>query len=230
MQICLLIVLGTGTGLCMRRIAQWRRLGYPRRMRRLYARTAWCIGGGLWLCMAAQETLLLLDGKLTLQSGLPLHLCSALGVTALPMLLTGNRFLWHSALYLGMPGAVLALLFPAVAASPWQEWMNLAFFGMHCLLALAPLLPLSLGKRPEPSGALHALAFITLLGAVDLCVNALLNSNYLFLSLPAHGTPLALLAGGGVWAYRAALLGLCTIALTVEAAAAFLWKYRLKLR
>ena len=229
MQICLLIVLATGTGICMRRIAQWRRLGYPRLMRRLYHRTAWCIGGGLWLCMAVQETLLLLDGKLTLQSGLPLHLCSALGMMTLPMLCTGNRFLWHAALYLGMPGAVLALLFPAVAASPWQEWMNLAFFGMHCLLALAPLLPLSLGRRPEPSGALHALAFILLLGAVDLSVNAALNSNYLFLSLPARGTPLALLSGGGLWAYRAALLGLCAVALTAEAAVVFLWKYRRKL-
>lgn len=229
MQICLLIVLATGTGICMRRIAQWQRLGYPRLMRRLYHRTAWCIGGGLWLCMAVQETLLLLDGKLTLQSGLPLHLCSALGMMTLPMLCTGNRFLWHTALYLGMPGAVLALLFPAVAASPWQEWMNLAFFGMHCLLVLAPLLPLSLGWRPEPSGALHALAFILLLGAVDLSVNAALNSNYLFLSLPARGTPLALLSGGGLWAYRAALLGLCAVALTAEAAAVFLWKYRRKL-
>ena len=229
MQICLLIVLATGTGICMRRIAQWRRLGYPRLMRRLYHRTAWCIGGGLWLFMAVEETLLLLDGKLTLQSGLPLHLCSALGMMTLPMLCTGNRFLWQPGLNLGMPGAVRALLFPAVAASPWQEWMNLAFFGMHCLLALAPLLPLSLGRRPEPSGALHALAFILLLGAVDLSVNAALNSNYLFLSLPARGTPLALLSGGGLWAYRAALLGLCAVALTAEAAAVFLWKYRRKL-
>ena len=230
MQYCLLAVLGAAVGICMRRMVQWRRVGYPRIMRRLYRQASWCMGGGVWLCMLTQELLLWMDDRLTLRSGLPLHLCSMMGVLLLPMLLTGNRFLWHTALYLGMPGAMLALLFPAVTPSPWQVWMELAFYTMHCLLVLAPLLPLGLGRRPEPAGAAQAFLFIVVLGITDLAVNAWLKSNYLFLNLPAKGTPLALLAGGGVWMYRMALAGLCLLLLAAEAAGVYLWKYRRALR
>lgn len=224
MQYGLLIVLGAALGLMMRRITLLRRQGLMVMARRLYLRTGWVLIATVWLAMLAQEAMLLLDGRLTWQTGLPLHLCSVMGVLTAPMLLTGSRFLWHASLYLGMPGALLALAFPSIIQSPWPETMRLVFFLMHCAVALAPLLPLSLGDVPAPAGALHALAFLLLLALCALAVNAWTGANYLFLSMPAAGTPLALLAGDDLTLYRLTLLGLCLLVLLLEALCVQWWQ------
>ena len=218
MQFGLLIVLAACIGICMREIVRWRKLGYPLVSRRLYRVAAWCVGLITWAAMLTQEAILLLTGQLSWRTGLPLHLCSAMGVLLLPMLLAKRPFLWHAALYLGIPGALLALVFPAIASTPWPEMTRVSFFMLHCMLVLAPLLPLSLGRRPQPVGALHALAFVLALGGLALPVNRLTGSNYLFLSLPVAGTPLDLLAQGGTASYRLILLALCVLLLGAEAA------------
>lgn len=225
MQYGLLIVLGTALGLMMRRITLLRRQGLMAMARRLYLRTACVISGLVWASMLAQELLLLLDGRLTWQTGLPLHLCSAMGVLLTPMLLSGVRPLWHVSLYLGVPGGLAALVFPSIIATPWPDAMRLAFFMTHCMIVLGPLLPMSLGHIPAPSGALHALGFLVLLGLIALAVNGLTGGNYLFLNLPASGTPLALLAGESVTAYRLALLCLCGLVVGAEALAVRLWQH-----
>ena len=106
MQWALLTVLGAVTGLGMRRIVLWRRCGVLPAARRLYLALSLFLGGGAYLAMAVQETVLLLSGQLTWRNALPLHLCSVMGLFTLPMLLSRRRLLWHLSLYLGLPGAL----------------------------------------------------------------------------------------------------------------------------
>lgn len=218
MQYGLLVVMGTVMGVTMRRVVFLRRQGFPGAARRLYRRAALVMGLAAWAAMAAQEAMLLGADLLTWRTGLPLHLCSLMGVLLLPMLLSGSTFLWHVSLFLGLPGGLMAVLFPSVVQTPWPQWMHLAFHTLHCMVVLAPLLPLSLGRLPSPVGAVQAGLFLAVLALVDLAVNHLTGGNYLFLSLPAAGTPLSALARHGVGVYRLSLGTLCALLLLAEAA------------
>lgn len=219
-QYGLLIVAGAATGMLLRRMTFLRRCGWHGSAQRLYRRAAWVMGLGAYAAMALQEAVLLGSGLLTWRTGLPLHLCSLTGLLVLPMLLTENRLLWHVSLYLGMPGALLALLFPAVLNTQWPKLTALGFHLLHVLVLLAPLLPLGLGRRPEPRGAAQAWLLMAVTALVVMAVNALLGSNYLFLSGPVEGTPLMGMARWGAGWYRGILAGVCTLVIAAEAGVA----------
>lgn len=215
MQYALLGILGAAMGLAMRRITLWRRCGYIQASRRLYLTCTWLLGLGTYVAMLTQEAVLLFSGQLTWRNGLPLHLCSAMGLLTLPMLLSRRRTLWHISLYLGLPGALMALLFPAVLDTPWPRLTELAFHTMHCCVFLAPLLPLSLGHRPSAKGFLPALLTLLLLACIAAGVNAATGGNYLFL----NRSPIGWMNQWGITAWR---ITLAVLAVAVLAAEAFL--------
>lgn len=179
-----------------------RRAADPSAALQAYRRTAWVLGGIVLSSMAAQELILLFAGQLTWATGLPLHLCSLMGVLLLPALLTRWEPLMHALLFGGAPGALLALLFPAVADTPWPLWTGFFFRLMHAGLLCGPLPALLLGWRPRPEGALQAWLTLLFCGIVAMAANALTGGNYLFLSGPVAGTPLMLLAQWGRTVYR----------------------------
>ncbi|MGN0778698.1 MAG: TIGR02206 family membrane protein [Aristaeellaceae bacterium] len=222
MQYAILIVAGTAVGMVLRRMVFLRRCACLPLARRLYRRAAWTAGGIIYAAMLTQEGLLMAAGLLELRTGLPLHLCSLMGLLILPALLSEKPLLWQMTLYLGMPGALLALLFPAVVETPWPELTTLAFHIMHVMVFLAPLLPLGLDWRPDVGGAFRAWLALMTLGLIVLAVNAWLGSNYLFLGWPVEGTPLAALASRGITGYRLALAGLATAVLVLEGAGVWL--------
>lgn len=212
MAFALLVLLGTAMGLCIRRIRLLRACGYVLAARRLYQQCAWALGGGAYAAMLVQEVILLAAGKLTWRNGLPLHLCSLMGLLCLPMLLSRKPLLWQLSLYLGLPGALLALLFPAVAETPWPRLTELAFFAMHCCILLAPLLPLCLGQRPTPLGALWAFGALVLMACSALAVNALTGGNYFFL----NGSPFPWMNRWGITAWRVTLACVSALVLLGE--------------
>lgn len=194
-----------------------------RREPRLYRRHAWTLGLVIAAAMAVQEAILLLSGMLDWATGLPLHLCSLLGVLTLPMLLVEgrlpgkSRFLRSAALFVGIPGAALALLFPAVLATPWPHVTALAFHTLHAGLVCAPWLAIAGGWRPRPQDAWLAGLFLLMAGAAAMAVNPLTGGNYLFLAYPIAGTPLAWLGRWGIWPYRGILALLAGIVLACGA-------------
>lgn len=198
------------------RLRALRRAGRDFQALRLYRRAAAGHGLLILLAMAGQEGILLLSGQLTWGNGLPLHLCSLMGLTALPALLTRGPLL-HALVYLGVPGVLLALLFPAVLSTPWPGLTAFFFHLMHAGLLLSPLLPLALGWRPAVRGAWHAGAFLLGAGLLAGAANALTGGNYLFLAGPVSGTPLTRLAAGGVHLYRTLLTLLAGLLLAAEA-------------
>ena len=221
-QYAILIVAGTAVGMLLRRMVFLRRCGCLLPAKRLYRRGAYAMGGLIWAAMLTQEIILLAAGLLNWRTGLPLHLCSLTGLITLPALVSENRTLWQMTVYLGMPGALMALLFPSVAETPWPQLTDLAFHTMHALVFLAPLLPLGLGWLPDVRGALRSWLAMVVLGLAVMAVNALLGSNYLFLGWPAEGTPLMALASHGLAGYRLALMGIATGVVALEGTAAWL--------
>ena len=218
MRFVLLMAMSALTLHACRRIVFWRRMGMPRAARRRYLLAAWALGGGVLAAMGVQELILLRAGLLTLQTGLPLHLCSVMGLMALPALLTRRPLLLHASLFAGVPGALLALMFPAVLDTPWPRLTALAFHAMHAGLLCVPLLPMAMGWRPEPRGAVQAWGFLLLAAGAAEVANRLTGGNYLFLSGPVAGTPLVLLARWGAAVYRLLLAGLAGLVLAAEGA------------
>lgn len=203
--LCILLILTGGACRCIRRNP------------RAYRRFAWLLGLLIAGAMLIQEGVLLLSGLMTWANSLPLHLCSLMGVLTLPMLLTRRRTLCSAALFLGVPGAVLALVFPAVLATPWPILTAAAFHTLHAGLICAPLLPIALGWRPVPSDALRAGGVLVAAGLLALLVNPVCGGNYLFLAGPIAGTPLAWLGQWGLLPYRLLLAGLAAFTLAAEA-------------
>ena len=166
------------------------------------------MAAGLVLSMGGQLALLGLDGMLTLETALPLHLCGLFGVLSIPLLFSLQGPLWEASAFLAAPCAACTLFFPAVIDCSHPQLMNLAFFQLHVLIALVPVFGYAIGK-PLPMNPRRTL----LLGSGYLWFVSLFNSffhtNYLFLRTAPAGTPLAWLQTRGKGFYVCSLLLLC---------------------
>lgn len=182
-----------------------------------YRRFAWLLGLMIAAAMLTQEVILLLSGMLTWAAGLPLHLCSLMGVLTLPTLLSRSRTLRSAALFVGVPGAALALIFPAVLQTPWPHLTAFAFHTLHAGLLCAPWLIIARGWQPVPADAWRAGLVLLIAAAAAMAVNPLTGGNYLFLAYPIAGTPLAWLGQWGIWPYRGLLAVLAGLTLAAGA-------------
>ena len=162
--------------------------------RRLH--TAAMLTAGLAVSMAGQMFLLWQDGLLSLQTGLPLHICGMMAVLSIPLVWLKPGWLYGFSLYLGMPCAALALVFPAVIASSRPLLMAAHFDRLHGLILACGLFVMAQEKPLPRSGAP---AF--LLGSGYLLfvwrINSAIGSNYLFLRAAPRGTPLEWLVARG---------------------------------
>lgn len=198
----------------------------------------WVLSLGILLSMGIQMALLAEVGQLHIGTALPLHLCAMTGLLTVPMLLRPSGPLYAFSMFLGAPCALLALCFPAIVPCnrPWL--MATAFFRLHALILCGPLF-LRLRGFPwprDPRGVfLAACGYLLLVAAF----NRLFHTNYMFLSRPPAGTPLAWLAQGGGVGYLCSLtlLAMVTLALLAalyqalgDKAAAPAWWRRLRLR
>jgi len=162
--------------------------------RRLAAAAVMCLG--LCLSMAGQLFLLWQDGLLNVATGLPLHICGMMAALSLILVWQKQGWIYELSLYIGMPCALLALVFPAVIASSRPPLMASHFNRVHGLILCVGLFVFLKNKTLPVSGRR---AF--LLGSVYLwCVwliNPIIGSNYLFLRVAPAGTPLVCLMEKG---------------------------------
>ena len=172
---------------------------------------------GLAASMAVQIALLRLDGQLTRQTGLPLHLCGLFGVLSIPMLLwRAPQPLYELSAFLAGPAAAVTLLFPAVIESSCPALTRLAFLQLHALVALTPVMLWRAGK-PLPTDPRRALVLASGYLVAVAAFNRALGTNYLFLSAAPAGTPLRWLAARGGAYYLCALAMLCMTVLRLLA-------------
>ena len=120
-------------------------------------------------------------------------------------------FLW----YLGMPGAVLALIFPAPASSVMQPLFTAGYVVTHAMIAAIPLTAFAMGEEPRRGTAPTQLMALQALALTAFFVNRALGTDFLFLAAPPQDTPLMRVWELGYPAYilllQGMMLGLCLL-------------------
>lgn len=163
---------------------------------------------GAVLLLSLTVTMAIMAAQGRAREAIPLHLCglSALAATAVAFGARGFAldFLW----YLGLPGALLALIFPAPAISRWQTVLNLSYAATHALIVLIPLSAMRRGARPGRESAPAVLIALQCAGLVAFAVNRALGTDFMFLCAPPDGTPLEDVFTWGYLPYLGALEGL----------------------
>jgi hypothetical integral membrane protein (TIGR02206 family) len=205
MSLAVFVVWAVPVLLVIRRIRFWHKVGERRHAKRLQNAASIVAAALVPLCMATQIFLLWKMGLAGVGTVLPLHLCSFMGVLTPFMLLTRSTALLEFTLYLGVPGALAALIFPAVMPSPWPLIMEGAFFSMHALIVLAPFLRMANGIRPRPLALGRVFLWGNILLLMVMGVNSIFKTNYFFLRNAPTGTPLYLLQNLGQAAYISTL-------------------------
>jgi len=153
--------------------------------------------------MAVTEGLLVWQGRW--QEAIPLHLCSLSAIAAAALALHPGHELLDFLWYLGMPGAALALAFPAPASSVCQALLDASYYTTHALILVIPTWRMAAGMRPRKGKT--PVMMLTLLGIAVMAqaVNRRLGTDFLFLMAPPAGTPLEWIFARGYPVYLAAL-------------------------
>lgn len=166
-------------------------LAYRRlRRKRDRARLRVCAGCAVLLCEIAKDANLLVQGAMSVYY-LPLHLCGlAVFFTFFHSLRPGEtvgEFLYSVC----MPGAFFALLFPDWTAYPAFSYHSVVGFLVHTLLTAYPLMLVLGGDlRPDARRLPRCLGILAALAAAVYVFDCAARANYMYLLLPAPGSPL----------------------------------------
>ncbi len=116
-----------------------------------------------------------------LQHALPIELCSIASLAVGVMLLTKSRFLFETFYFIGIAGAIQAILTPDLLFG-FPQFRFLQFFIDHFLLILGPLLMIWLYDYTITKlSILKAFITINLLALIVFMINLLIDANYMFL-------------------------------------------------
>ncbi len=124
-------------------------------------------------------------GTWTIQTMLPLHLCSFTVWGSIYMLFTGNRnvYFYETLYFLGIGGATQALLTPDAGPYGFPHFRAFQTFISHGLLVIIPLyMTIVEGYRPTLASFKRVFIVTNLYMVVVFFVNLAIGSNYLFVA------------------------------------------------
>lgn len=159
--------------------------------------------------MMTTEAILVIEGRW--QEAIPLHLCSVSAIMAACLALFPGQILLDALWYLGMPGAALALLFPAPAVSRFQLLLTGSYILTHAMILIIPVCRMAAGMRPRGGRTGWMMLFLLALSAAAHAVNVRLHTDFLFLEAPPPGTPLERVYAAGYVPYLLFLLGMMSV-------------------
>jgi hypothetical integral membrane protein (TIGR02206 family) len=135
------------------------------------------------------ELWLVLIGHFGVMTELPLQLCGTMYIIIPLMVLSRNRILMEFVYACGMPGAFFAMLTPDTQGYYFISWGFLIFIVIHSLIVYVPLFMLITSEFRPRFHNLHKVArlFFSLV-ILDLIIDHLLGSNYLYLTKAPEGT------------------------------------------
>lgn len=158
-------------------------------------------------------TLLVLQGRW--REAIPLHLCSLSALAALVLAFLPRQFFLDFLWYLGMPGAALALMFPAPAVSRCQALLDMSYAVTHALILVIPACCMARGMRPRRGKSPVMMGILLIIASAAGAVNRRLGTDFLFLAAPPAGTPLEAVFAAGTVVYHlflfAMMLSLCLL-------------------
>lgn len=122
-------------------------------------------------------------GQWTIQTMLPLHLCSLLVWTGALMLVTKNYAIFEFMYFLGIGGSIQALMTPDLGIYGFPHFRFFQTFISHGLILTSALyMTVVEGYRPTWKSLLRVALWINLYMAAVFVVNGLIGSNYLFIA------------------------------------------------
>ncbi|RUS43090.1 TIGR02206 family membrane protein [Cohnella sp. AR92] len=142
---------------------------------------------------------------------LPFQLCSIMLWFSVALLLTGNRRIYEITFFLGILGAMQALLTPDLIQS-FPEFRYFHFFIAHIAIVAASVYMTAVERfRPTLGSAFRAAGWLNLLAVPAAITNWLAGTNFMFLARkPAGGSLLDLL---GPWPWYLLQLEFVAVAL-----------------
>lgn len=147
---------------------------------------------------------------------LPLHMCSISGLLCLLHAYTGHDWIGQTLYAVGLPGTVMALVFPDWGMYPAISFINFHGFLFHGLIVCYVICQLLCGGiRPKLRSLWKALLFLCVIIPPIYAFDRIFNTNYFFINVPSPGSPLAWMAGfmgnpGYLLGYAALALAMMT--------------------
>lgn len=136
---------------------------------------------------------------------LPFHLCGInillIGFDLIKQTKTVRNFLY----YIGIPSAMLALLFPNWTVLPCMNFFHIHSFVVHILLVMYPMLLITSGEvKPTIRTMPKCILLLIGLAIPAYFLNLLFDTNFMFLMSPETGNPLGLFEkylGSHLWGF-----------------------------
>lgn len=136
---------------------------------------------------------------------LPFHLCGInillIGFDLIKQTKTVRNFLY----YIGIPGAMLALLFPNWTALPCVNFFHIHSFIVHLLLVMYPVILVTSGEvKPNIRTMPKCVLLLIGLAIPAYILNLIFDTNFMFLMSPETGNPLGLFEqylGSHLWGF-----------------------------
>ena len=139
-------------------------------------------------------------GQWTLQTMLPLHLCSLLVWMSAYMLVTKSYVIYEFAYFLGIAGAIQALLTPDAGIYGFPHFRFFQVILSHGAIVTAAIyMTVVEGYRPYWRSVRRVLVWGNLYMLAILALNSVLGSNYLFVSRKPDTPSLIDLLGPWPW-------------------------------
>lgn len=143
----------------------------------------WGMAGLLWLNEIGWHAWHLYWGQWTLQTMLPLHLCSVLVWVGALGLVTKNYTIYEFLYFMGIGGALQALLTPDAGPYGFPHYKFFQTFISHGLIITAAIyLTVIEGYRPTWRSVWRVFLWMNLYMAIVFVINLAIGSNYLFIA------------------------------------------------
>jgi hypothetical integral membrane protein (TIGR02206 family) len=122
-------------------------------------------------------------GEWTIQTMLPLHLCSALVWLCAYMLITKNKTIYEFAYLIGIAGALQAMLTPDLGQYAFPHYRYFQVFLSHgCIIISALYMTIVEGYRPTWQSVKRVAIYGNIYLVAVFVLNLLIGSNYLFVA------------------------------------------------
>jgi hypothetical integral membrane protein (TIGR02206 family) len=154
-------------------------------------------------------------GRWTIQSMLPLHLCSLLVWTGALMLVTRNYRIYEFMYFMGIGGAIQALATPDLGIYGFPHFRFFQTFISHGLIITSAIyMTVVEGFRPTWKSMLRVVIWMNLYAAVVYFINSSIGSNYLMINYkPDTPSLLDLLPPWPIYILYMEIIGIITILL-----------------
>ena len=154
-----------------------------------------------------------INGLWTIQTMLPLHLCSALVWLGALMLITENYRIYEFMYFMGIGGAIQALATPGLGIYGFPHFAFFQYFLSHGLIITSAIfMTIVVGLRPTWKSMVRVFVWMNVYVVIVYFINNAIGSNYLMINYkPATPSLLDLLPPWPVYIQYMEIIGVITM-------------------